>query len=215
MTDSRQPCELNGHRLGGTTAPCWARRYPGTELSLQIVSGKRAILAGESAYNLRMPMFMCRWPNGDLSFLSARNKEDAVVMLDEFDNAELADLRQIRDFMVDFRLTDDGELELQSFGEDCQGEIWDRAYPHLAEAMAKARTNAAGEFTAAGKKSIKDAVRAERQRLVGKKTLTLADTELGRSLQKQLGAPAALINRRVKEVATEVLKKSPISGRKQ
>jgi hypothetical protein len=160
-------------------------------------------------------MFMCRWPNGDLYFLSARNKEDAVIMLDEFDNAELAELRQIRDFMVDFLLTDDGKLELQSFGEERQSEIWDRAYPNLADAMAKAPTNSIGEFTATGKKKIKDAVRAERQRPVGKKTPRLPETELGRSLQKQLGAPTALINRRVKEVATEVLKKSSISGRKQ
>ena len=36
---------------------------------------------------------MCRWPNGDVSFVSTRNKEDAVIMLDEWDNAELAELR--------------------------------------------------------------------------------------------------------------------------
>ena len=30
-------------------------------------------------------MFMCRWMNGDVSFVSARTKEDAIVMLDECD----------------------------------------------------------------------------------------------------------------------------------
>src|SRR5712671_4463740 len=86
-------------------------------------------------YNHGMPIFMCRWPNGDLSFVSARNKEDAVVMLDEWDNAELAELRQIRNFMVDFRLTDRGEMELQAFGEDVLNDIWERAYPVLSQAM--------------------------------------------------------------------------------
>ena len=62
-----------------------------------------------------MPMFMCRWPNGDLSFVSARNREDAIIKLDEWDNAEVAELRQIHTFMVDFKLTDDGDLELQAF----------------------------------------------------------------------------------------------------
>ena len=66
---------------------------------------------------------MCRWPNGDLSFVSARNKEDAIVMLDEWDNADLAELRPIRNFMVDFRLTDRGELELQEFGEGVLDDI--------------------------------------------------------------------------------------------
>jgi hypothetical protein len=60
---------------------------------------------------------MCRWPNGDLSFVSARNKEDAIIMLDEWDNAETAEVRQIQNFMVDFRITDNGELEFQAFGE--------------------------------------------------------------------------------------------------
>ena len=45
-----------------------------------------------------MPVFMCRWPNGDLSFVAARSKEDATVMLDEWDNAKVAELRQISGF---------------------------------------------------------------------------------------------------------------------
>jgi hypothetical protein len=100
-------------------------------------------------------------------------------------------------------------------GKSCQEQIWDRAYPALAKAMAEAPKDAAGEPTSAGKKSIRAAVHIEKERLVGKKALKLAETELGRSVQKQLGASAALINRRVNEVATEVLKRPPNSGRKQ
>src|SRR5580704_11060874 len=78
-------------------------------------------------YNHGVPTFMCRWPNGDLSFVSARNKEDAIVMLDEWDNAELAELSRVPDFMVDFRLNDDGELELQDLGEGLRDVIWKKA----------------------------------------------------------------------------------------
>jgi hypothetical protein len=152
---------------------------------------------------------MCRWPNGDLSFVSARNKEDAIVMLDEWDNADLAELMQIRNFMVDFRLTDRGELELQEFGEGVLDEIWERAYPVLSQARLDA------ELTPSGEEMIRSAVKAEKQRLSGKKKRKLADTELGKTLQGQMGAPAALANRYVKQVATEMLKKSPSSGRKQ
>ena len=73
-------------------------------------------------------MFMCRWMNGDLSFVAARTKEDAIVMLDEWDNAEGAEISQIRDFMVDFRLNDDGDLELAEFGESCRDAILEKAY---------------------------------------------------------------------------------------
>jgi hypothetical protein len=61
-------------------------------------------------YNQRMPLFMRRWPNGDVSFVSARNREDAIIALDELDNAELAELRQVNDFIVDFRLADGGSV---------------------------------------------------------------------------------------------------------
>jgi hypothetical protein len=93
---------------------------------------------------------MCRWPNGDLSFVSARNREDAIIALDELDNAELAKLRQVRDFMVDVGLTESGDLEFQGFGETCQEDIWNRAYPVLAKTMAEAPRSGAGEATSAG-----------------------------------------------------------------
>ena len=59
-----------------------------------------------------------------------------------------------------------GELEFQSFGEDRQSEIWERAHPILAKALDNTPTNAAGEPTATGKSSIRKAVEAERTRLV-------------------------------------------------
>jgi hypothetical protein len=130
-------------------------------------------------YNRRVPVFMCRWPNGDLPFVSARNREDAIIALDELDNAEVAELRQVHDFMVDFRLTDSGDLELQGFGESCQEDIWNRAYPVLAKAIAEIPRSAAGEATSAGKKNIQAAVHVEKDRLIGKKVPKLAETELG------------------------------------
>ena len=72
-------------------------------------------------------MFMCRWMNGDVSFVSARTKEDAMVMLDESDDGEGAEISQIRDFTVDFRLNDEGDLELAEFGESCRDAILEKA----------------------------------------------------------------------------------------
>jgi len=46
-------------------------------------------------------------------------------------------------------------------------------------------------------------------------TLPANVVEAGKSVQSQTGAPAALVNRYIKQIATEVLKKSPTSGRKQ
>ena len=169
----------------------------------------------EEAYNHSMPIFMCRWPNGDLSFVASRSREDAIVLLDEWGNAEEAELRRVQDFMVDFRLTDDGELELQAFGENSEDDIWNLAFPVLSKARVNLPTTKAGSLTPAGEEKIRTAVRAERQRLRGKKKEKPAETELGKSVQRQMGAPAALINRYVKRAATELLKKLPTTGRKQ
>ena len=69
-------------------------------------------------------------------------------MLDEWGDAELAELRQVQDLMMAFSLTDEGELAFQDFGEGCIEDIWDRAYPILSETKRNAPANSAGEITA-------------------------------------------------------------------
>ena len=98
-----------------------------------------------------MPIFMCRWPNGDLSFVSSRSREDAIVLLDEWGNAEEAELRRVQDFIVDFRLTDDGELELQVFGENSEDDIRNRAFPVLSKARMNLPTTQGRQPGASGR----------------------------------------------------------------
>ena len=64
-----------------------------------------------------MPLFLCRWPNGDCSVVLASSEQDALIKLDEIANAEGCPLVRLDDFQVHFRLTDDGELTLEGFGE--------------------------------------------------------------------------------------------------
>ena len=60
-----------------------------------------------------MAMYLCRFPNGDFSIVSAATKEEAVILLDEWGNAEQASLKRMPEFMMDFRLRDDGQIELR------------------------------------------------------------------------------------------------------
>ncbi len=55
-----------------------------------------------------MRVFCCRWQNGDISFVAARNKEEAVLSLDEVGNAETSDIFPAPKFMLHLRLGDDG-----------------------------------------------------------------------------------------------------------
>ena len=64
-----------------------------------------------------MPLYLCRWPNGDCSFVQAATKGEAIELLDEIANAEGCPLTSVQDFMVHFHLTDSGELVFEEFGE--------------------------------------------------------------------------------------------------
>jgi len=80
-----------------------------------------------------MPLYICRWQNGDFSVVEAKNKEDAIEMLDEAANAEGFPLHAVSDFMAHFRLADTGEIELKGFGEDFDDFLYDNIYPTLSE----------------------------------------------------------------------------------
>jgi hypothetical protein len=134
---------------------------------------------------------MCRWMNGDVSFVSARTKEDAIIMLDEWDNAEGAEISQIRDFMVDFRLNDEGELELAEFGESCRDSILQKAYPRLLKATSTAPMTPSGGPTAEGTAMVRKAVQEERTRPLKPGRLPQPGTEAARTLQRKMGASAA------------------------
>ena len=74
-----------------------------------------------------MPIFICRWPNGDLSILAAKDKDDAICRLDEIDNAETAHVFRVSDFLLDLKLVDDGTLTTDGahgFGEVCGPRSW-------------------------------------------------------------------------------------------
>lgn len=48
-----------------------------------------------------MPLFKCEWPNGDVSFVLARDVADAMLRLDEFGDAEPAMLTKLSEFLID------------------------------------------------------------------------------------------------------------------
>jgi len=84
-----------------------------------------------------MPLYLCRWPNGDCSVVCAANKGEAVEILDEVDNAECCSVMALRDFMVHFRMSDEGEIQSEVFGEATEDALFQLAYPVDARASQK------------------------------------------------------------------------------
>ena len=143
-----------------------------------------------------MRVFCCRWPNGDISFVAARNKKEAVMALDELGNAETSDVFTVAEFMLHLRLEDNGKFSFQSFGEVAHFEIMTEAYP-LLEALV--------EFARPSTSQVRQAVREERKRLKGRE-VEEPETQVGREIKKQLDAPTALVNEIVREQAKKRLK---------
>ncbi len=159
-----------------------------------------------------MPVFMCRWPNGDFSFVSARSKSEAVETLDEIDNAEGCALSVVEDFMVHFRLDDDGSFEHEGFGEVTENTIW-KEYPNLDKTLDHVFGKLKGEpLTREDMQVIGEAVGKERERVKAKKMKQPA-THLGQEIKKVMDVPTSMIEREIKKTAMEKLREFKPKGK--
>jgi hypothetical protein len=163
-----------------------------------------------------MAIYLCRWPNGEFSIVKAATRSNAIEKLDEWGNAEQAIISRMTNCMFDFRLRDDGQIELANVGEATDGEIMETCYPVLGQALATAEWDETGsDHLEKGRNEIRDAVASERTRLwdsqpPGKD----AETELGRQIQKQTGAASVIVNRAVRQAAKNRLQSREGEGRK-
>jgi len=145
-----------------------------------------------------MGVFLCRWPDGTCSIVEAKNKTDANIELDEFGNADKADLYQLKHFMMDLTLGRDGDFLINGFGEETFDQIMELAYPKLKEV-----------FGSDDKGAIQKAVESERKRLWdSKKNLPEPKTEWAEGVQKSARSSAAYADRLVEEEGERILKKT-------
>jgi hypothetical protein len=156
---------------------------------------------------MEMRLYLCRWENGDFSVVQATNKEHALEMLDELANAEGLPLYAITDFMVHFRLTDEGIVELQEFGERFGDHVSERVHPVLGELDVSPH-----DASPEDKVRIRTAVEQERAR-VKKAPVPEPDTELGKQIKSQMDMPTSVINRQIRAEAREVLRKTKPKGK--
>jgi hypothetical protein len=151
-------------------------------------------------------VYLCRWPNGDFSLVAANTRREALVELDKWDAAHPCQLFPIGSCMVDFRLNDQGEIELNQFGEDTEELIWEISYPKLRAHLLSVMPMERGKHSAKTKKSIRRAVQHERKRLWRSQPAhPQAETEVGKTLQKQLRARGPVADHYVRQMAHRLL----------
>lgn len=159
--------------------------------------------------------YLCRWPNGDFSLVTANTQREALVELDEWDAAHSSQLFPLESCMVDFRLNDLGEIELKQFGEETEDIIWETSYPELRALLSRVVPQNASEYTAETKESIRQAVEHERTRLwKNQPESPPAETEIGRTLQKRLRTSGPVADYYVQEMATRILESEDDKGGK-
>lgn len=122
-----------------------------------------------------MPMFACRWPNGDASFVEAANKDDAFIRLDdEIGPAQPEWLTEIAfgEFVLHTTLTDTGDLALapmngpgDAFGEQLRTVVQEELYPLISAVYYEADEK--GLDDEAVRMMMPDAVKRERERIPG------------------------------------------------
>jgi hypothetical protein len=151
-------------------------------------------------------VYLCRWPNGEFSVVTADSKRDAIIALDEWAGAHPSQVHPIDSFMADFRLSDEGEIELTQLSEQTGEVIWDICYPALRDLLASdAVTDMEGEFPPDGKKSVRKAVEYERTRLWENQPVDEPATERGRQIARHMGTSAVVADHYVELAAKRIL----------
>ena len=111
--------------------------------------------------------------------------------------------------MIDFRLNARGRIEFAQFGYETADFVWKNCYPALDEVL----TRNAGDRSPKAIEEIKKAVKHERTRLRSDQPPgPNATTEIGRELQRRLGAAGPVADQYVEQFAKRLLKSS--SGKK-
>jgi len=166
-----------------------------------------------------MPLFICRWQNGDFSAVSARSRAEAEELLDEVGNADAAEVFGVKNFMVHFRLKKNpGDLsdlmpvELEGFGEETYSMLCEDVYP-IYEKVVTDTGVGLGEIPIdqreSALKKLTDALVTERNRNWGMKQPAQSDDPAVARLQEQFDMPKSTVEGLVNEGRREALAKVP------
>ena len=164
-----------------------------------------------------MPLFACRWPNGDVSFVMAPSKDRAVELLDEIDNAEGCPIVRVSDFQIHLRLSDSGEFEFEQFGENTDHWVLRHLYPGLDEAW-RMIGEEQGEsdnpaITPEQQARILLAVSQERERVQPSQAAE-PETLLGKDIKCDLNMPTSLVDKIVRRGLRRRLKRFTPGGKR-
>ena len=159
-----------------------------------------------------MSLFICRWQDGDFSAVSAASRDEAMELLDEVGNADVADLFTVKNFMVHFQLKTEADnmeepvpVELEGFGEGTHEMLCERVYPVYSKVSGKVVDDlpTTGEMPKekrdAALKTLNEALVTERMRKRDSKKPKVSDDPDVAELQEEGDVPRLVAEKAVKE----------------
>jgi hypothetical protein len=165
-----------------------------------------------------MPLFICRWQNGDFSAVSAASRDEAMELLDEVGNADVADLFTVKNFMVHFQLKTEADtvddpvpVEIEAFGDDTYDMLCERVYPVYGQISAKVvddlptSGDVPNEMREAALAKLNEAIVTERLRNMDLKKAKLSDDPDVAELQKERDTPRQIAEKVVKDHRRRVI----------
>jgi hypothetical protein len=160
-------------------------------------------------------VYICRWPNGDFSVVTADTKREAIIVLDEWAGAHPSQLSVLDRFMADFTLVDDGEIVLNRFSDATDELIWDRCYPALRDLLGSDDvTDPEGMMKPGAAELVRRAVEHERSRLWDSQPKDEPRTEIGKRVAEQMGTSAVVADHYVEEFGKQILEHDDDETRK-
>lgn len=158
-----------------------------------------------------MPLFLCRWPNGDCSVVLARTKEDAIIELDQVGNAgRLPDHTgaNVPIAVRPHRSRRAGAGAVRRRHERGSGLVrLPAARERARRGVPRGRLRGYESLPPDRRAAIARAVEQEWNRLDLEKTATTEPrTELGRDVKSRTDMPTILIDRLVRKRATQKLR---------
>ena len=108
--------------------------------------------------------------------------------------------------MADFRLSDEGEIDLTQLSCETHAVVWDTCYPALRDLLASDEVIDLEASDKSGvRERVRNAVEHERTRLWDNQPVDDPATEMGRRIAKQMGTSAVVADYYVEEGAKQIL----------
>jgi hypothetical protein len=83
-----------------------------------------------------MKLFAVRWPGGSFSVALADNRLAAIDEFDKLGETNGLEIKEFEEFLATFKLSEEGEIELEALDSDTSGEpVQNWAFPLWAEAL--------------------------------------------------------------------------------